>query len=578
MLIELRIQEFAIIENLVLDLGPGLIVFTGETGAGKSIIVDAVEMILGGRAESVQIRRGADRAVIEGIFKVPSGVAKETENILEREALVGDPGFIVLGREIRREGRNICRVNGRIVTLAVLREIGEWLVDVHGQSEHLSLLRVKEHLNLLDRFAHVELLLSEYVGQYDDLHRVQGELKELRNAERDTAQRIDLLAYQINEIDSSALITDEEKTLAGERIRLANAEQLAELAGQAILALDEDHGERSSATDLLALTADALARLGKVDQSVEADLQTALDLTETAVDLAKQLRNYLGQIAHDPARLDEVEERLELIHSLERKYGNGIPAILEYAEQAREELAGFTYAEEKLESLQAEEMVLLQELTGKAVELSRRRTKAAANLADGVVAELTELKMAGAQFAVDLNWVDDAHGVHVDKRQVALLPKGIDTAEFLVAPNPGEGLRPLTKIASGGETTRLMLALKNMLANADRTPTLIFDEIDQGIGGRVGAIVGRKLWNLGREHQVLCITHLPQLAAFGDQHFNVSKQVQEGRTLTITRPLQGSERIVELAMMLGGESEPNLQSAAELLTLASSAHASRVDK
>ena len=578
MLIELRIQEFAIIENLVLDLGPGLIVFTGETGAGKSIIVDAVEMILGGRAESVQIRRGADRAVIEGIFKVPSGVAKETENILEREALVGDPGFIVLGREIRREGRNICRVNGRIVTLAVLREIGEWLVDVHGQSEHLSLLRVKEHLNLLDRFAHVELLVSEYVGQYDDLHRVQGELKELRNAERDTAQRIDLLAYQINEIDSSALITDEEKTLAGERIRLANAEQLAELAGQAILALDEDHGERSSATDLLALTADALARLGKVDQSVEADLQTALDLTETAVDLAKQLRNYLGQIAHDPARLDEVEERLELIHSLERKYGNGIPVILEYAEQAREELAGFTYAEEKLESLQAEEMVLLQELTGKAVELSRRRTKAAANLADGVVAELTELKMAGAQFAVDLNWVDDAHGVHVDKRQVALLPKGIDTAEFLVAPNPGEGLRPLTKIASGGETTRLMLALKNMLANADRTPTLIFDEIDQGIGGRVGAIVGRKLWNLGREHQVLCITHLPQLAAFGDQHFNVSKQVQEGRTLTITRPLQGSERIVELAMMLGGESEPNLQSAAELLTLASSAHASRVDK
>ena len=578
MLIELRIQEFAIIENLVLDLGPGLIVFTGETGAGKSIIVDAVEMILGGRAESVQIRRGADRAVIEGIFKVPSGVAKETENILEREALVGDPGFIVLGREIRREGRNICRVNGRIVTLAVLREIGEWLVDVHGQSEHLSLLRVKEHLNLLDRFAHVELLVSEYVGQYDDLHRVQGELKELRNAERDTAQRIDLLAYQINEIDSSALITDEEKTLAGERIRLANAEQLAELAGQAILALDEDHGERSSATDLLALTADALARLGKVDQSVEADLQTALDLTETAVDLAKQLRDYLGQIAHDPARLDEVEERLELIHSLERKYGNGIPAILEYAEQAREELAGFTNAEEKLESLQAEEMVLLQELTGKAVELSRRRTKAAANLADGVVAELTELKMAGAQFAVDLNWVDDAHGVHVDKRQVALLPKGIDTADFLFAPNPGEGLRPLTKIASGGETTRLMLALKNMLANADRTPTLIFDEIDQGIGGRVGAIVGRKLWNLGREHQVLCITHLPQLAAFGDQHFNVSKQVQEGRTLTITRPLQGSERIVELAMMLGGESEPNLQSAAELLTLASSAHASRVDK
>jgi len=572
MLIELRIQDFAIIENLALDLGPGLIVFTGETGAGKSIIVDAVEMILGGRAESVQIRRGSDRAVIEGIFRLPAGIAKDTENLLEREALVDDPGFVVLGREIRREGRNICRVNGRIVTLAVLREIGEWLVDVHGQSEHLSLLRVKEHLNLLDRFARVELLLTDYVAQYDDLHRVQGELKELHKGEMDTAQRIDLLSYQINEIESSSLIIDEEKGLAGERIRLANAEQLAELAAKAILVLDEGQGERSSATDLLALTADALASLDKVDESVEADLQIALDLAETAVDLAKRLRNYQEQISHDPVRLNEVEERLELIRSLERKYGTGIPAILEYAAQAQEELTGFTHAEEKLELLLEEEQALLKELTSKAVELSQRRAKAAADLANGVVDELVDLKMAGANFTVDLDWVDDEQGVLVDKRRVALQPKGIDNAEFLIAPNFGEGLKPLTKIASGGETTRLMLALKHVLANADRTPTLIFDEIDQGIGGRVGAIVGRKLWNLGREHQVLCITHLPQLAAFGDQHFNVAKQVEDGRTHTITQPLQGSERIVELAMMLGGESEPNLKSAAELL-----AHASRVD-
>jgi DNA repair protein RecN (Recombination protein N) len=572
MLIELRIQDFAIIENLALDLGPGLIVFTGETGAGKSIIVDAVEMILGGRAESVQIRRGADRAVIEGIFRLPAGIAKDTESLLEREALVDDPDFVVLGREIRREGRNICRVNGRIVTLAVLREIGEWLVDVHGQSEHLSLLRVKEHLNLLDRFARVELLLTDYVAQYDDLHRVQGELKELHKGEMDTAQRIDLLSYQINEIESSSLIIGEEKGLAGERIRLANAEQLAELAAKAILVLDEGQGERSSATDLLGLTADALASLDKVDESVEADLQIALDLAETALDLAKRLRNYHEQIAHDPVRLNEVEERLELIRSLERKYGTGIPAILEYAAQAQEELTGFTHAEEKLELLLEEEQALLKELTSKAVELSQRRAKAAADLANGVVDELVDLKMAGANFAVDLDWVDDEQGVLVDKRRVALQPKGIDSAEFLIAPNFGEGLKPLTKIASGGETTRLMLALKHVLANADRTPTLIFDEIDQGIGGRVGAIVGRKLWNLGREHQVLCITHLPQLAAFGDQHFNVAKQVEDGRTHTITQPLQGSERIVELAMMLGGESEPNLKSAAELL-----AHASRVE-
>ena len=570
MLTELRIQDFAIIEDLELDLGPGLIVFTGETGAGKSIIVDAVELILGGRAETVQIRSGSERAVIEATFRLPAGMAVDIQSILEREALEGDADFVVLSREIRREGRNICRVNGRMVTLAILREIGEWFVDVHGQSEHLSLLRVKEHLNLLDRFAHVERLLADYVTQYNDLHRVQKEIKELRLAEMDTAQRIDLLTYQFNEIESSSLIVGEEIGLAEERTRMANAEQLAELVGQAIRALDEGQGERSSATDLLGLTGVALASLAKVDKSMEEDVNTALDLAEAAVDLAKRLRTYQDQIAHDPARLNEVEERLELIRSLERKYGTGIPAILEHAEMAKEELSGITHAEEKLESLIAEEQVLLEELTSKAVELSRKRAKAAANLANGVIDELTDLKMEGAKFAVGIDRVDDAQGVHVDKRRVALQPKGIDSAEFLVAPNLGEGLKPLTKIASGGETTRLMLALKNVLANADRTPTLIFDEIDQGIGGRVGAIVGRKLWNLAREHQVLCITHLPQLAAFGDQHFNVAKQVEDGRTHTITHALLGSERIVELAMMLGGESEPNLKSAAELLTQASS--------
>jgi DNA repair protein RecN (Recombination protein N) len=565
MLAELRIHDYAIIDDLSLKFDSGLLVFTGETGAGKSIIIDAVELLLGGRAEAVGIRTGAETALIEGTFRLEEPVREYVVSILEREGLMDNPNYVILGREVRREGRNICRINGRTVTLALLREIGQWLVDVHGQSEHLSLLRVTEHLGMLDRYARVGSLLQAYSEVYRQIQRIRGELATLRKREQDSARRADLLAFQINEIETAALKPGEDEGLLEERTRLANAERLAELCQNAILALDEEMDRRLSATHLLGRAADALEDLAKVDPSMSHENIEAQALLETTSELVRRLRDYLEGIAFDPQRLDEVEDRLELIRDLQRKYGEGIPTIIAYAERAREELDDITHAEERLAILEVQEEEQLHRLGALGLELSHARRDAGARLADEIGTELDDLRMAGAKFGVEFDWENSQEGVPVENRRLAFYPTGLDRVEFLVEPNPGEGLKPLAKIASGGETTRLMLALKNVLAQADRMPTLIFDEIDQGIGGRVGAVVGSKLWKLSRDHQVLCITHLPQLAAFGDQHFSVEKRMEGGRTITVVHPLEESRRVKELALMLGGETEANLESAQALL-------------
>ncbi len=565
MLTELRIQNFAIIDDLRFRLDSGFTVLTGETGAGKSIIIDAVEMLLGGRADSTMVRSGAEAAIIDGAFRLDPSIQEEVNQILERESLLDDPEFLTLGREIRRQGRNICRANGRTINLNLLRELGEWLVDVHGQSEHLSLLRVHEHLQLLDRYAQVEDLRNSFTGAYQVLGRVRRELSELRQHKQEAASRADLLSYQINEIKTAVLRAGEEAELIAERTRLANAEQLATLAEQAIAAFDEGPLNREAITDLLGQAAQALVGLAKIDDSMEGTQAEAQALVENISELARRLRIYREGIEYNPQRLDQVEERLNLIHSMQRKYGDGIEEVLGYAETARAELESITHSEERLQELVTEEARLLSHLGELGRELSHVRREAGEKLEHAIEEELADLRMEGASFGVDLSWEDDAQGAPAGDRRVAFSPLGFDQIEFLVAPNPGEGLKPLVKIASGGETSRLMLGLKSVLVRADRTPTLIFDEIDQGIGGRVGAIVGRKLWGVAQNHQVLCVTHLPQLGAFGDQHFKIEKEAQGGRTVTLARCLTDTERLPELASMLGGVSEPNLESAADLL-------------
>ena len=566
MLTELHIHNFAIIDQLDLELGQGLAVFTGETGAGKSIIMDAVELLLGGRADATAIRSDADLARVEGTFKLAGPERSAAQEILKREDLLDDPHYVALGREIRREGRSTARINGRTVSLAILKELGELLVDIHGQGEHLSLLNVHAHLGLLDRFANVDSQLASYRKTYQNLLGVRRELAELREAQRNAERRTEMLTFQAEEIEAAKLRLGEDGELKLERDRLANAEALATLAQEALSVLDEGTSESSAATDLIGQASRSLAKLAQIDSAQASLSEQAAALEDNLADLARALRNYLEAIEFNPKRLEEVEERLDLLHRLTRKYGGSLEAVLAFAVDARRELETITTASARIAALEEDEATALGKLAEQGLALSQKRKEAAAKMSASMEAELDDLRMASARFAVDFQTKPDPQGVPLaDGSRLAFDGTGLDKVEFLVAPNPGEGLKPLVKIASGGETSRLMLALKNVLARADQVPTLIFDEIDQGIGGRVGGTVGEKLWGLGREHQVMVITHLPQLAAYGDQHWQVQKVIEKGRTLTRVTRLGGEPRTLELAQMLGEVTEGTLRSAHDIL-------------
>ncbi len=569
MLTDLRIENFAIIQRLELSLQPGLAAFTGETGAGKSIILDAITAVVGGKADATFVRSGAERALVEATFRLPAESKPAIHEILEREDLLDDPDYLTLSREIRKEGRSTARVNGRTTSLSLARELGSYLVDIHGQSEHLSLLTVRQHLNLLDRYAAAQEAQEAYRSAYQRLLDVRRELSELRQAEQDAGRRTDLLGYQLDEIDSAALKPGEETELRQERDRLANAENLATLAQQALNLLDEGGVEAPAATDLLGQISQHLSGVERIDASRKTLAEQARTLAELSTDLALELRNYLESIEFNPRRLEQAEERLDLIHRIQRKYGGSVESALAFAEKARQDLEAIAHATERIAELETSEQAALKETARLASALSRIRHKAAEKLEKGVEGELNDLSMAGARFSVNFATEPDPRGLPLeDGQRVAFDATGFDRVEFLIAPNPGEGLKPLVKIASGGETSRLMLALKNVLTQADFVPTLIFDEIDQGIGGRVGVVVGEKLWQLGRRHEVLCVTHLPQLAAFGDQHYSVRKEVQDGRTSTQVCLLNDNQRLEELAQMMGSLSEANRTAARETLSAA----------
>ncbi len=566
MLTELHIENFAIIDRLDLALGPGLVIFTGETGAGKSILIDAVETLLGGRADATMVRSETERASVEGVFKLDTAMRSNIHPILAREELLDNPDYLSLAREIRLNGRNVARVNGRVTSVSLMREIGELLVDIHGQSEHLSLLRVQYHQKLLDRFAELEEISTAYHATYLRLQTVRRELDALRQSERDAARLMDMLNYQIQEIELAHLNDGEEDLLREERNRLANAEELNSITQEALIALDEGSPESAAATDLLGQVISALNQLTRLDPSLTELNELGQGLFDNLADLSRSLRSYADSIEFNPRRLDQVEERLALIYNLKRKYGDTIPDILKFGERARVQLDDITHASERIDSLEQEERDLLTRLAYEGQLLSQKRRQQSTALKGSIELELADLQMTNARFQVDLQQRDDPDGVLLDGgRRVSFDAHGLEKVEFLIAPNPGEGMKPLVKIASGGETSRLMLALKHVFASADQVPSLIFDEIDQGIGGRVGTIVGQKLWKLARQHQVLCITHLPQLAAFGEQHFHVAKEILDGRTITQVIQLQGDMRLDELAQMFGGITQGTIQSARELL-------------
>ncbi len=566
MLTELHIQNFAIIDKLDLRFDSGLIILTGETGAGKSIILDAVIMLIGGKADTTFVRTDADTAFVEAVFHLTGTEREAVHFILNREELMDDPNYVTLMREVRKEGRSVARINGRTVNVGLLKELGALLVDIHGQAEHLSLLDPRAHLGLLDRFAEVGQPLSDYRQTYHTLLNLRRELTDLRKAQSDADRRIEMLTYQAEEIEAARLKPGEDEELRKERDRLANAEALAQNAQEALAVLDEGSPETPAATDLIGQAAQALGALAKID-AAQSELANQADLLlDTISDVIHSLRDYLEEIEFNPKRLEDVEERLDLIHSLVRKYGGSIPAVIAYGADARKQLETITGAAERINELEMQEAKLLEKLAKQGTALSEKRKSAAVEMGNGIEAELNDLKMQSARFGVDFQTKPDLNGTPLpDGSRIAFDQNGFDRVEFLIAPNPGEGLKPLAKIASGGETSRLMLGLKNVLARADEVPSLIFDEIDQGIGGRVGMVVGQKLWNLSRSHQVFCVTHLPQLAVFGDQHYQVQKLVKDGRTLTRVERLEGEQRLLELSQMLGEVGEGTLRSAHELL-------------
>ena len=566
MLIELHIQNFAIIQSLTLSLKSGLSVFTGETGAGKSIILDALEAVLGGRADTTSIRTGADLALIEASFALSGGVKDRVNAFLEAEGLLEDPDYLSLAREIRKEGRNTARINGRSVSASLQRELGALLVDIHGQSEHLSLLKVRHHLELLDRFAATQELLADYRLDYQKLRTVQGELESLRQSEIDAERRKDVLDYQIREIEAAHLQDNEEESLRQERTRLSNAENLSMLAQQSLLLLDENTSESASVTDLLGQVVNALSELTRIDQNTKHLSEQADISLSNLSDLALELRDYAETIEFNPQRLDQIEERIDLINRLKRKYGGSLESIIAFQAQALQDLEKIESAGEQIQKLTVIEQELMKVLSEKALLLSNQRKAASQIIAKDIENQLDELKMTHARFVVDMKMREHPAGLRISEDlKVDFDASGIDQVEFLVETNPGEGFKPLVKIASGGEVSRFMLALKNVLAEADTIPSLVFDEIDQGIGGRIGLMVGEKLWHLSQNHQVLCVTHLPQLAAYGDQHFNVMKLVHDNRTQTEINELTGETRQKELASMLGPTNQTTLNAAGELL-------------
>lgn len=570
MLAELYIRNFAIIEELRLQLDAGFNVLTGETGAGKSIILDAVMLVLGGRADITVIRAGSDEAYVEATFLLDPTLQAILGPLLQMEGLdeEGDD-YLVLARETRSNGRNICRVNGRTVNLSVLREIADPLIDIHGQGDHLSLLKPRAHLPLLDAFGDLEAARHRLAAEVHRHQTIRHELAELFRSRRDMAQRLEMLRFKAGEIDAAALQPDEEETLRIERVRLANADQLGRYAAEAIALLLAADDERPAVIDLLGRVEHILAQLMRLDETRAESLAIIQGLNFQLNEVAVDLRDYLDSLEVDPQRLNTTEDRLELISDLKRKYGESdIAGLLSAAAKAAEEIATLENSEVRTAALEAEQESHLRRIGQMAADLSDRRRKAAVGLSAAVETHLADLKMEGARFGIDFQIHNASDGCYVNvdgiEQQLAFDQTGIDQVEFLISANPGEPLKPLARVASGGETARLMLALKTALAQVDRAPTLIFDEIDQGIGGRVGDIVGRKLWRLAAEagHQVVVVTHLPQLAGYGDAHFHVSKSVSDGRTTTQVTNLDREGRLRELAAMLGTQGD-SAQSGAE---------------
>ncbi len=572
MLIELSVENFALVEKLRLSFGDGLNLLTGETGAGKSILLDALGMALGERTGSESIRHGADRTRVEAVFTVDAADTRLKE-VMETSGVEEEDGLLIVARELSTSGKSTVRINGRPTTVGTLKAIGDALVDIHGQHQHQSLLDAHRHADILDAWCgrEITVLKTAVAEAAAEATAAARELSALQQDARERVRTIDLLSFQRDEIDAAKPTADEEEMLLAEQIRLASAEKLHEAASSAYAAL---HGgassvsgrgagraslsaggpETSGALEGLTAAAAAIDHAAKLDERLAPLLEALNNALFVAEDAARDVRTYRDEIEFNPERLEEIETRLDTLKTLKKKYGDTLEEVLRYREEIGERLETLENAETRIAELQAIVEKLQGKLEAQAAKLTKARQKAAKPFADAILKELADLAMTATRFSVS-----------IEPRPATA--QGADHVEFLISPNPGEPLKPLAKIASGGEISRVMLAMKSVLSRTYSVPTLIFDEIDTGIGGRTGTVLADKLANLSGAVQILCITHLPQIAAKGDRHFFIEKRTEKGRTSVNVAPLLGEDRVNELARMLGGArlTDAVLQHAREML-------------
>jgi DNA repair protein RecN (Recombination protein N) len=556
LLVELSIKNFAIIEQQTVSFDKGLTVLTGETGAGKSIIIDAIHLLVGGRGSFEFVRHGEEKAELEGLFQIDDEEHPVVKKALELGIDIED-GMVILRREISKSGKSICRINGKLVTISTLRELGATMVDIHGQHEHQELMNDSTHLSLLDQFGgqEIALALEEYQEVYEKYQLTKKKLKSLNENEQQMAHRLDLIQFQYEEIQKAKLKPNEDEVLFEEKKRLNNFERLYSLINSSYTALNSDQKGIDSIGAVLGYLEDAAA----IDTQYQEMFDTISTIFYSLEDLNRTIRNELDVLEFDPNRLNEIEERWNEINQLKRKYGKTIEEIVLYAETIAAEIETIQNKETHIGQLEKEIALLHQKLDEKASILSELRKKWAVVLTNLIHKELKELYMEKAVFSIHLEYENQHY-----------TSTGANIGEFYISTNPGEPLKPLVKIASGGELSRIMLALKSIFSKHQGVTSIIFDEVDTGVSGRVAQAIAEKIHQVAVNSQVLCISHLPQVAAMADTHLFIAKNMLNGRTKTTVRSLTLSEKVSEIGRMISGKeiTELTKQHAEELLSIA----------
>jgi DNA repair protein RecN (Recombination protein N) len=563
-LAELSIKNFAIIESLSLSFEKGLTVLTGETGAGKSIIIDAIHLLVGGRGSAEFVRHGTDRAEIEGLFLI-----EKSHPCFEKAESLGievEDEMIVLRRSITASGKSICRINGKLVTLAILREVGGTLVDIHGQHEHQDLMNGDRHLTLLDQYggSTIEKALGLYGSLYDEYISLKKQMEKLTENEQQRAHRLDLIQFQLNEIKTAELVPKEDENLFEEKIKISNYEKIYSSLRDAYYAL---HGEQRG-LDLVSVAMNNTGEIADLEDDYKEISETVSNCFYQLEDVSYSIRQQLDALEFDPNRLDIIEARLNEINHLKRKYGQSVEEILEYADAIEEEIDKIQNRDTHISKIEKQLEAVMSELFKEAKNVSHIRQKLAEELTEKIHHELQALYMAKTVFKIQ--FAKRGEEAPVSEKDVKFTKSGIDHVEFYISTNPGEPLKPLSKVASGGELSRIMLALKSIFSHHQGVTSIIFDEVDTGVSGRVAQAIGEKIYQISTGSQVFCISHLPQVAAMADTHLFIAKKSVNDRTQTSVTPLSSNEKIIEIGRMIAGVEVTDLtkEHAKELLELA----------